>query len=69
MSGAQRVRLFRERRKVDAARSVNNASTSTIAEPETMNIASEDDTRGRLEMMDLNISRIGCVAGPLACSR
>lgn len=45
MPGAERARLFWERRKVNASGSLNNVvNTSTAAVTETMDIPSENDT-------------------------
>lgn len=55
MSVVQWVRLFRARRKVEAARSLNNATnSSTDAVPEQIDIAREDVS----QLMDINVSQI-----------
>ncbi|GFY18044.1 uncharacterized protein TNCV_3385351 [Trichonephila clavipes] len=65
MSGAERARRFRERRKADAARNFsaadNLASTSTTGIPVLMEVTNEQtidiSIRSATELRDLNISR------------
>lgn len=68
MSATEWANFFQEHWKVDAARSVNNGtSTSPVAVPEQLDIVSEDDTHISVleqyvsERIDINISQTDAV--------